>query len=126
MIVNSVEVWLKTVWFKDLLPSRIDSQAYAEYLRCFRDPAMIHATCEDYRAGASIDLEHDKADLDHKISCPMLALWGSRGHLPMFYDPVEAWKERALDVRGRTISSGHFIAEEDPQALLAELKPFLS
>ena len=126
MLARSVELWLKKVWFEGLLPDVIDSQAYAEYLRCFRDPAMIHSTCEDYRAGASIDLEHDKADLDHKISCPVLVLWGSRGHQPLFYDTIAVWKERALDVSGRVLQSGHFIAEENPQALLAELKPFLS
>ena len=125
MLANNVELWLKAVWFKGLLPDAIDPQAYAEYLRCFSDPGMIHATCEDYRAGASIDLEHDKSDIDHKIACPVLAVWGSRGRLVQLYDVVEAWKERALDVRGGTVSSGHFIAEENPQALLAAVKPFL-
>ena len=126
MLGNNVELWLKTVWFKGILPSAIDPQAYAEYLRCFSDPAMIRSTCEDYRAGASVDLEHDKADLDHKIDCPVLVVWGSRGHLPQLYDPVEAWKERALNVTGRTVQSGHFIAEENPQTLLEELGSFLS
>jgi haloacetate dehalogenase len=87
---------------------------------------MIHATCEDYRAGASIDLVHDEADLDRKISCPLLALWAEQGVMHRLYNVLDTWRERASNVNGRPIPSGHFIAEEKPEILLEELKNFLS
>src|SRR5262249_50788207 len=66
--------WTLKQWSRDF--SAFAPEALAEYKRCFRDPATIHATCEDYRAGASIDLEHDEADLANRIECPLLAIWG--------------------------------------------------
>jgi len=125
VIGNSAEFWLKSR-FDRLPPSALDKDAFAEYLRCFRDPAMIHATCEDYRAGASIDLDHDDADRDRKLSCPVLALWGEHGDMHRLYNVLDTWKERASNVSGRPVPSGHFIAEEIPDVLLAELKTFLS
>jgi haloacetate dehalogenase len=125
MIGNSAEFWLKSR-FANLVPAAISGEAFAEYLRCFRDPAMIHATCEDYRAGASIDLVHDEADLDRKISCPLLALWAEQGVMHRLYNVLDTWRERASNVNGRPIPSGHFIAEEKPEILLEELKNFLS
>ena len=95
-----------------------------EYLRCFSDPACIHATCEDYRAAASIDLEHDRADLHKKVSCPLLVLWGGRGLVGAAYDPIAVWQERATDVRGHAIDCGHFIPEEQPQETIAALRKF--
>ena len=100
--------------------------ALAEYKRCFRDPATIHASCEDYRAGAGIDLEHDRADLDRRIECPLLALWGARGVVGRMYDVLGLWRERAADVRGHAIDSGHFLAEEAPEATLEALSGFLA
>jgi haloacetate dehalogenase len=102
-----------------------DPQAVAEYLHCFHDPAVIHATCEDYRAAASIDLAHDEADLDKKVTCPVLALWGSAGRIHRLFDVVEAWQERARDVRGKPVACGHFLAEEAPDETYAELRAFL-
>ena len=125
VIGNSAEFWLKSR-FDRLPPDALNKEAVAEYLRCFRDPAMIHATCEDYRAGASIDLEHDAADLDHKVSCPLLALWGEHGDMHRLYNVLDTWKERASNVNGKPVPSGHFIAEEIPDILLAELNKFLS
>ena len=100
-------------------------QAMAEYERCFSNPGTIHASCEDYRAAASIDLEHDAADIDHRITCPLLALWGSRGVLERHWDVLTAWRERADDVRGRSIESGHFMAEEAPDETIREITRFL-
>ena len=100
-------------------------EAVAEYERCFADPACIHATCEDYRAGASIDLEHDEADLDRKLSCPVLVLWGE-GRLDLFFDVLETWRQCAADVRGRSLPCGHFLAEELPGETAAELLAFLA
>jgi haloacetate dehalogenase len=98
--------------------------ALAEYLRCFKDPATIHATCEDYRAGASIDLVHDEADLGRKIACPLLALWGGKGFIAERYDVLAVWRERADDVRGEALPCGHFLPEEAPEETLAALREF--
>lgn len=100
-------------------------EAVAEYRRCFRDPATIHASCEDYRAAASIDLEHDEADLDRRIDCPLLALWGDRGRIALF-DIRDTWRDRASDVHGRALSCGHFPAEEAPEETADELVAFLT
>lgn len=103
----------------------IEPQAFAEYLRCFSDPATIHATCEDYRAAATVDLEHDRADLGEKITCPLLVLWGARGLIGALYDPIAVWRERASDVRGKALPCGHWLPEELPDETLAELRTFL-
>jgi haloacetate dehalogenase len=100
-------------------------EAMAEYIRCFSDPLTIHASCEDYRAAESIDLEHDEADLARKVECPLLALWGDKGTVHRCFKPLEDWRERAADVRGRALPCGHYIPEEAPAELLAELLKFL-
>ncbi len=105
-----------------------DEAAVAEYLRCFSDPATIHATCEDYRAAASIDLEHDRADREagRKVSCPVLALWGDRGTVHRCFAPLDEWRRVASgDVSGRPLPSGHYLPEEVPEETLRELLPFL-
>jgi len=100
-------------------------EALADYLRCVHDPATIHAMCEDYRAGATIDYVLDQADYgQRRIACPLLALWGSRGQLETWYDVVSIWRDWADDVRGRAIDSGHYLAEEAPDATYAELAAF--
>jgi len=101
-----------------------DPRALAEYERCFGDPATIHASCEDYRAAASIDLEHDAADADARIACPLLVLWGSKGVVNRLFDPVRDWRSVAADVRGKVLPSGHFLAEEAPEETAAELLDF--
>lgn len=101
-----------------------DPTALQEYLRCFRDPACIHSTCEDYRAAASIDLEHDRADLERKISMPLLALWGAKGLVHKAYDVLAVWRERASNVRGLAVDCGHFIPEEKPQETYELLRDF--
>ena len=97
-----------------------------EYVRLFNNPACIHSTCEDYRAGASIDLVHDRADLQAKIQMPLLALWGTKGLVGSAYDPLDCWRERASDVRGFAIDSGHFIPEEKPQDTIKALRAFFA
>jgi haloacetate dehalogenase len=101
-------------------------EALAEYERCF-DTATIHASCEDYRAAASIDLTHDGKDQDegHKVECPLLALWGGRGVMERLYDVEAVWREYATDVRGKPLDAGHFLAEERPTETIRELKEFL-
>ncbi len=125
LIGNSAEVWLRTR-FERIPPGVLSKQAFAEYLRSFTLPGSIHGSCEDYRAGATIDLVHDAADLDHKISCPLLVLWGERGVWPKLYNVLDTWRERASNVSGKEVPSGHFIAEEIPDVLLTELNTFLS
>jgi haloacetate dehalogenase len=100
-------------------------EAKAEYLRAFKHPAVIHAICEDYRAGATYDFQLDEADRgNRKIAAPLLALWGSRGALQNWYDVLAIWRDWADDVRGRAIESGHFIPEEAPEETYTELRAF--
>jgi len=104
--------------------AHFDPRALAEYERCFGDPATIHATCEDYRAAATIDLEHDAADADALVACPLLALWGVKGVVHRLFDPIADWRTVATDVRGKVLPAGHFLAEEAPEETLAELQEF--
>ena len=101
-------------------------EAVAEYRRCF-DPATIHASCEDYRAAASVDLEHDEEDWGRsRISCPLLVLWGATGVVGRLYDPLEVWRPYAVgDVGGSALDAGHYLVEERPEETLAALLPFL-
>ena len=101
-------------------------EAMAEYRRCFSDPAAIHASCEDYRAAASIDLEHDEADLGRRLACPLLALWGEKGAMHRLYDVLACWRERAQAVEGRALACGHYLPEEAPEETVAELVMFFS
>jgi haloacetate dehalogenase len=100
-------------------------EALAEYKRCFRDPETIHASCEDYRAAAGIDLAHDAEDLDRKLACPLLVLWGAKGVVARSYDVLAVWRERARQVSGRALDCGHFLPEEAPEDTLAALLAFL-
>jgi haloacetate dehalogenase len=100
-------------------------EAIIEYTRVFRDPRTIHATCEDYRAAATIDLMHDKQDARRKIRMPVLALWGKHGVIEALFDCLADWREVAEDVRGKALNCGHFIPEEKPRDLLLELRRFL-
>jgi haloacetate dehalogenase len=103
-----------------------DPRAVAAYQAAFRDPATLHAACEDYRAAASIDLDHDRADAEKRIACPLLVLWGSRGLVGRTYDVLAAWREKARDVQGHAIEGGHFLPEERPAETLAALREFLA
>lgn len=98
--------------------------AWADYLRCFSNPATIHASCEDYRAAASIDLEHDRADGDAKLAMPLLALWGRDGFVGSAYDVLAEWRVVAEDVSGHDVTGGHYCAEEAPEETLAALQTF--
>jgi len=102
--------------------------AMAEYLSAFRDVQVIHATCEDYRAGATIDYALDEADLTQgrRIECPVLALWGDRGRAHKRRDVIETWKRWATDVRGEGLACGHFLPEEAPGTTARALQAFFS
>jgi haloacetate dehalogenase len=125
LIGNSAEFWLRSR-FERIPPGVLSKEAFGEYLRSLTLADSIHASCEDYRAGATIDLVHDAADLDHKIPCPVHVLWGERGVWPKLYDVLAVWRERAANVTGREMPTGHFIAEEKPDMLFEELNRFLS
>ncbi|MBT3916260.1 MAG: alpha/beta hydrolase [Rhodospirillaceae bacterium] len=101
-------------------------EAMAEYIRCFSNPETIHASCEDYRAAASIDLELDRADRDagHKITCPTLVLWGEKGAMGQCYDVLDTWQAKCEDVGGTALPGGHFLAEEAPDETYQALAGF--
>lgn len=101
-----------------------DPRALAEYERCYANADTIHASCEDYRAAASIDLEHDAAS--QKIECPMLVLWGERGVVHRLFDPLDDWRAVATDVRGKPLPCGHYLAEEAPDETLGALMEFFA
>jgi haloacetate dehalogenase len=99
-------------------------EAVAEYVRCFSNPETIHASCEDYRAAASIDLKHDEEDMNKKVQCPLLVLWGAKGFVHRTYDVLGVWRERAEQVEGKDLDCGHFLPEEDPATVCEELLQF--
>jgi haloacetate dehalogenase len=104
-----------------------EPEALAEYLRCYARPETIHATCEDYRAGAGIDLDHDRASraAGQRIPCPLLVLWGQRGVIQALYRPLELWQAQCVHpVQGQALDAGHFLAEERPAETAAALGAF--
>jgi haloacetate dehalogenase len=108
-------------------PGALTAEACEEYRRCFCTPEAIHATCENWRASADIDLEMDEADekAGRKIEAPVLALWGAKGVVGRLWKPLEVWREHAnAPVEGRGLDSGHFLAEEQPEEILHEFLRF--
>jgi haloacetate dehalogenase len=102
-------------------------EALAEYMRCFRDPATIHAICEDYRATFGVDLDMDEADVKagRKIACPLLLLWGATGGVGRNHDSMAIWPRYAADIRGGiALPCGHYLSEEAPEETYAELRTF--
>lgn len=121
---HTLASWTRTQSLDDFDP--LAMQAYDE---SFNDPARIHAACEDYRAGATTDPAHDRADRDagKKILCPTLVLWGEAGIPAQGASPLDLWRETfAPQAEGMAIESGHFLPEENPTATLQALQPFLS
>jgi haloacetate dehalogenase len=130
LIANNVEFYLRYMMFRHMsrreIPTWMGENAFVEYLRCFRDAATIHANCEDYRAGASIDMKHDEEDLKRNILCPVLTLWGERGALHRMFDTLAVWRERAANVSGKPLPGRHFLPEEIPDETLPALRTFLN
>jgi haloacetate dehalogenase len=104
-----------------------DDKAMDEYVRCFNDPAAIHASCEDYRAAVGPDLEDDDVAVarGQKVTAPLLALWGEHGFVGKHYDVTAVWREYAEQVTGRALPCGHYLAEEAPGPTAAALRDFL-
>ena len=101
-------------------------EALEDYLRCYRNPATIHAACEDYRAAATYDYMLDEADrlAGRRIASPLLALWAQRGQIGEWYDPLAIWRDWAYEVSGHAIDSGHYLAEEAPDTTYDALRRF--
>jgi haloacetate dehalogenase len=121
---HTVASWSRTKNLKSFSPLAMKS-----YIDSFSDPSRIHAACEDYRAGATIDLDHDRADrkAGRTITCPTLVLWGDSGIPAAGTSPLDIWRETfAPNATGQAITSGHFLPEENPADTLAALKPFLT
>ena len=121
------EYWLREKLRRWAAPgAEFDEGAVREYLRCFSGPEGIRASCDDYRAAADIDLEHDEADFGRRrIDCPLLVLWGEHGFVHCSYDVLDVWRQYASDVSGHTVPSGHFLPEEAPAEVSTALLAFL-
>lgn len=126
LIGAEAEYYLRHSLGLDRNPAALEPEVFAEYLRCFSNPDTIRATCDEYRAGAGIDLVHDRADRGNKLEMPLLALWGSKSGQGSGYDVLAVWREHALNVQGQAIESGHFLPEEAPDATYAALHAFFA
>lgn len=100
--------------------------ALDEYLTMFRNPAVIHATCEDYRAAHGIDIQHDDEDSNRRLSVPLLVLWGRHGAIETCFDAMALWRRRAEQVEGEALDCGHYMAEELPGQITARFMAFYS
>jgi len=119
--------WTLKSWTKTKSLNAIDPISLESYRTQFRDPKRIHAMCEDYRAGATIDRQHDMADRvnGHKIDAPLFFVWAKNGFPAQTGDPLGLWRDWAHHVEGQVIDCGHFAPEENPEAILKCLIPFL-
>ena len=128
LIDAAPEAWFKVHTSREPKPSTFfHPEAMADYLAAVRNPEMIRGMCEDYRAAASIDLEHDRASraAGHKVQCPLHVLWGAKGKIPRWYDALAIWRQYcAAEVTGGAVDSGHYLAEEAPQAVVAQFQGF--
>ena len=109
-------------------PGFFHPEALADYMAAVNDPHMIAGMCEDYRAAATIDLDHDRTSraAGHRVQCPMLVLWGAQGRIGGWYDPLALWRQYCgAEVTGHAIESGHYLAEEAPAEVLSAVQPFL-
>ncbi|TQV71297.1 alpha/beta fold hydrolase [Denitrobaculum tricleocarpae] len=118
--------WLKKCGSGSAGLTPFSEKALEAYLEAFADPEVIRASCEDYRAAAAIDIAHDDADGERKLSCPLLALWGKTGAIEAHFDCLELWRLRAEDVRGHALPGGHYLAEELPDLVAKNFIDFFS
>lgn len=129
MIRNDIETWFDFHTSREPKPRDFfHPEARADYLGALHEPGTIEAICEDYRAAATIDLDHDRASraAGETLRCPVLALWGARGSLPRWYDPAAIWRGYAAGpLETGAVGSGHYLAEEAPEEVLARLEGFL-
>ncbi|WP_439597399.1 alpha/beta fold hydrolase [Falsiroseomonas sp.] len=128
MILRDVEDWFTGHTTRGPQGDVFAPQARADYVAALHQPGTVMAICEDYRAATSIDLEHDRASraAGQKVGCPLLALWGAKGKIGVWYEPLAVWREYAKGpVSGHSVNSGHYLAEEAPGEVLAALEGFL-
>lgn len=128
LIGGAVDTWLDMAFGNwTATAGAFTAAARAEYRRCFATAAAIHASCEDYRAGATVDYAADAATIaaGDRIAAPLLVLWGERGRVAAL-DPLATWRQYASDVRGHGLPCGHFLPEEAPDATLAALLAFFA
>jgi haloacetate dehalogenase len=130
-LINAApDAWFTAHTSREPKPSSFfHADAFADYLAAARNPEMIRGMCEDYRAAATIDLEHDRTSraAGIKVQCPLLVLWGAKGKIGQWYDPVDIWRRYcAADVTGSVVSSGHYLAEEAPGEVLAAFDAFFA
>ncbi len=126
LLDSDPDFFLDTMLAAQMKVAGVAPEVLAEYRRCWRDPRTRHANCEDYRAAAGIDLEHDAADASARVAVPLLALWGALGTVGATYDVLQTWREKATDVSGTALPCGHCPQEEVPEELTAALLPFLT
>ncbi len=127
LIGNNVEFLLpKMMGAKAGSANTFEPEAFAEYVRFMKDPAGLHAMCEDYRAASTIDLVHDQEfrDLGQQLNIPLRVLWGDKGVVHQCFTPITDWQVLFQDVSGNTVPSGHYIPEEIPEILAAEIIDF--
>jgi len=127
MILGDTDAYLLHKCVDSLKNNVFSDAALQEYLKAFRNPDTVHASCEDYRAAATIDIEHDDDDDKHgrKIVCPLLVLWGKDGVIEACFDALALWRKRAVKAEGKSLPGGHYLAEQHPQLVVDELLGFL-
>ena len=119
------DFWDKKCTFGAAGDGPFTAEARAAYHAAFDNPDVIHASCEDYRAAATIDTDHDNADGAAKLACPIHVLWGAKGAIEAYFDCLALWRLRAEHVTGRSLPGAHYLAEELPRAVLDEVTAFL-
>ena len=128
MIGNDPDFFYETClvgWGKATIDD-FDADMLADYRRCWRDPGMIHGSCSDYRAAASIDLEHDAADFGRRVDCPTLVFYGARGLMARLFDIPAEWRKRCADTVEATLPGGHFFVDQFPDRTAQTLLDFLN
>jgi len=126
MIQADPEFFLRTHLDTQLADkTAVDAACFAEYLRAYLLPGTIHAICEDYRAAAAIDLDHDAADAGTRVASPLQALWSEKGTVGTLYDVLETWRDKVHTVEGEALPCGHCLQEELPDLFIAKTLAFL-
>jgi haloacetate dehalogenase len=129
MILRDVEDWFASHTTRAPQGDVFAPEARADYVAALHQPGTVMGICEDYRAATGIDLrdDHESRASGQKLSCPLLALWGAKGKIAVWYDALAVWREYSdSDVSGHAVDSGHYLAEETPAEVLAALDGFLS